>query len=359
MIPTETPVLSVSHLETAEVSFEPVGVTDEVGVVVDEVEHMGQRMDNQAAGAFEIAEHTAALGSEIDLPAVLYLPRDESIDPQIAVDACVDGAQLQKQVAQALGIWSFGTAAAPGETLALNVNQAALQDDGRPLGVQVTQQLGIPVGGNAGGGQSTTRQLCTERRHVPRSLVDTVDAGEDTVGVCVHHDGDRNAAATKIRTVDQQVPMPRQIAHRERFLIQPVVNDAPQCPRAVAALLPQLPHVVSFAHPSLKPDPLTVAATGKRAPDKRPMTTPTPPTLFASAGETRTHHIVCATMRTVLFDPLLKLLRKNLYNVMSNTRIQPLKQHFLAIMPMLRSEATKHLLFEPLLNQSLEWHSVA
>ena len=97
MIGAESAVLSISHLEPTEVSFEAVGVTDDVRIV-QVVKHMGERMDNQTAGAFEIAEYVTTFGLEIDFPAVLLFPVDELIDPPVAVDGCADGTELPKQV---------------------------------------------------------------------------------------------------------------------------------------------------------------------------------------------------------------------------------------------------------------------
>ena len=301
MIGTESAVLTISHLEPTEVSFETVGVTDDL-LIVQVVKHMGKRMDDQAAGAFEIAEYVTTFGREIDCPAVLLFPVDELIDPPIAVDGCADGTELPKQVSQVQGIRSLGTLAAPGHSLALNMYQTALQGDSRPLRAQVTQQLRISVGGDAGGNQSATGQLRAERCHAPRSLAHTIEPDDAAVGLRVHHSGDRSLAAAEIGAVDEQVPIRGQVLPQWRRLIQPVVNDTPQRPRAVAALLPQLPYAVAFAHPSLKPNPLPCPAVTHTVAGEGASTDATPPALSPTATVSVPKRIGTATVRTCLFE---------------------------------------------------------
>ena len=294
-------MLSVSHLEPTEVSFESVGVTDDVGIV-EEVKHMGKRMNDQTASPFEIAEDTPTLRGEIDLFAILYLPVDKLIDPLVAGGGCADGTQSQKQTTQTKGVRTLGTLPTPHQSLALNVDQTALQSDLRPLCTQVVQQLRIPIGGDTDRSQSATGQLCAERSHSPRSLVDTVEAGDHTVGARVHHHGDRGVAATEVCTVDQQVPVLGQILQRWWFAIQPMMYDAPQCSRTQAALLPQLPYAVSFAHPSFKPNPLPCASVTHTVTDERALTGTALPALPTLATVSIPKHVTTAAERTCLFD---------------------------------------------------------
>lgn len=313
MFGCETAMLPVAHFETAEIALESIGVVDKVGIV-QEVEHMRHCMHYEAAGAFEIAEDFAFFGREIDLPPVAILPIVELSDPTVAVCGSVDVGELKEQIPQVPGVGALGSATAPGQALPLNVHQTPLQSDLGPLGVQIAQQLRIPIGGDADRIQPVTRQLSAKRFHALRTLLDTVRSSDQTIGLRVHHSGDRSPATAEIGAVDEEIPIGGQIRWRWRRLIQPVVNNAPQCPRTVPALLAQLPYAVSFAYPSFKPDPLTPATVDECPANTGATTTLAPPPLLSLCAESIPLPDCCTTTRTCLFDPLSNPLEKGQHN---------------------------------------------
>ena len=82
MFGRESSVLSVSHFESTEVSFESVGVMIDVRIP-QVTKHVFMCVDNQAARAFEITEDTPVFRCESDLPTVPLFPVCELIDPAV------------------------------------------------------------------------------------------------------------------------------------------------------------------------------------------------------------------------------------------------------------------------------------
>ena len=92
----ESSVLSVAHFEPTEIAFQPVGGTRD-GRVFEVMEHVGQSMNQETAGAFEVAEDVSLLWRQRDFPAVALLPSDEVVEPVIAVRQRMHVAEMPKQ----------------------------------------------------------------------------------------------------------------------------------------------------------------------------------------------------------------------------------------------------------------------
>ena len=210
----ESPVLSITHLQSAEIPLQSVGSVRDIGMC-EIVEHVGQRVDDQAACTFEIAEHPSVFRCQFDFPAVALLPRDETCDPAVAGHRCADRGELQEQPPQLLRIGARGTSATPHQSLALDVYQAALKNCLGLTRAQRLQQPWLPVGGDAERVQPLPRQMRAIRPHGRGGLVDTQLPSNHSVGESIHEH--RQWPATTARRVQHAISGLGDVCDRERL----------------------------------------------------------------------------------------------------------------------------------------------
>lgn len=194
-------MLPVAHFQSAEISFQSVGGVRDAGMF-EEVKHLGQGVDQQAACALEIAEHPAVTGCQGDFPALALFPSNELIDPAVAGDRGTDRCEFLEQPPQVLRIGACGPPATPHQPLALDMYKAALKDCLGPTLPQGLQQPWLTVGGDTERVQPLPRQVCAIRPHDRGRLVDTQLPGNHGVGDGIHEHGQRPAASAQIGRVD-------------------------------------------------------------------------------------------------------------------------------------------------------------
>lgn len=282
-------MLAVVVFEPCKVSFETVGGRRDRGVV-EVMKHMGQCFEQHTAGVLEIAEYPATFRDLRQLGAIASLPGANGEEEGISLRRGVDRCDAEKYFPQTFGIRAGGVPPTPHQALALDMDQAALNDDGWPHSPNHPDGLWVAVERTTDRRQPIGLKRLEERRELPlRVFVDPILTMDDLAPRAVH-DGDEPT------TLIQEGPIEDQVARRIRFgqgrrPVEPMVYDTVQCRRAELTEIPELAYAESFGQPPFEPH----AAVGKMFVDpfpvKRPATVETPPSLPAIA------------VMTVAFDP--------------------------------------------------------
>lgn len=89
-------------------------------------------MEQHAPGPLQVAEDPPSFRSSSDSAAIAILPKLQFTNELFLLMARGDAHEHQEQLSKFFGIGALGTSAAPGESLTLNMNQTALDDDPGP-----------------------------------------------------------------------------------------------------------------------------------------------------------------------------------------------------------------------------------
>lgn len=143
-------MLAVVLFKTSKVAFKTVGGDGDVRMR-EIVKHIGQRVEEHASRSFEITGNPAVLGSCCDLMAIPLLPLMKTSEKENVLFGRCDGRHQQEESSQDFGIRSFWVDTAPHESLALDVDEAALNEGGRPQCGDGTNDMWISVEGHTHG----------------------------------------------------------------------------------------------------------------------------------------------------------------------------------------------------------------
>jgi len=178
--------LSIARFQSAEVSFQPVGIVWDMGIR-EVVEHVRQGIMQEASGPLDIGEDPASCGTAGDGGSKALLPFLPTGDKTVTLLNRGYMGNLLKKPTQVLDCCPVGIAPTPGQSLSLNMHEATLNGNPRPDSLKKRLYLLETVDCDAGGQKRSFRhQSCirgspslspyrpsTRRRHTGSAMPTT------------------------------------------------------------------------------------------------------------------------------------------------------------------------------------------
>jgi len=166
----------------------------------------------------------------------------------------MDTGDLKKDPSEMPGVRCFRLSPAPGQSLALNVNQTALQYDARPQGAKRLHQTRIAINSKAAGPQAPLDERAKKRLELrPGAFRNSILTGNEPVGTGVHKSHEALRPVNE-GAIDNHMLAAFQVnGSLRRRLRQMVVNHTCKLPGAVSALFDQLPDGIAFDDPAPEP----------------------------------------------------------------------------------------------------------
>ena len=295
-------MLTVAGFKTTEVAFQPVRRMWNQRIV-EVAEHMRQGVQQKGSGSFDVGEDLSPARSCGDWLAEPFFPLLPSDDKTISIGHCGDVGHLFKESAQMFNGGGVRVAATPGQSLALDMDETALDNDGGPRGQQHRLDLLQSVYSHTDRLESSLGQMTTEGHHFDLSFLEAIAANHDGLMIGVSDTNNSGMTLFQICPVKEQVLGAAQINVQHRWTFKPVSNDASHCHLAPAALPNQLTYGIPFDDPSLEPDSLSIPPSRKTRLDKALSARRAVPTLLAMHA-TIPHRSIHTTLPTVSFLPI-------------------------------------------------------
>jgi hypothetical protein len=293
-------MLAVMVFESCEVSFEAVGGRRNSGIF-EVMKHMRQSFEQHTSGAYEIADDPATSGNFRQLETIAVFPGLNGGEKSPFLDHVADRGHLEKNLPQMAGIWATWILTTPHQTLALNMYQAALDNDRRPYCFEDSDGLGVAIDRAADWGQPVGLEQFEERRELRlRVFVDPILAVDNPARSSIHSSNEATASMQESAVEDQMAS--NKHLGRRWGPAEPVTDDTLQRRRAEAAEMLELAYAESFGQPLLEPYPLVLEVFVESLPVKRPAAVETPPSLAAIAVMTVPFDSVAATSRAMFFS---------------------------------------------------------
>jgi len=244
------------------------------------MEHIWQSSQEHASGPLNVAKHWPHLRPVAYLRAIPVFPSLEKPEKVVPFFGGADMGHLSKELPELPGIGGLREAAAPGQTLPLDMNQASLYYDTRPELPDCLHHMGIAINREATRVQPLPRKAAKKGKELRiRALGDTVLTSHDHMTLRIHH-GNKAPWAMKKGPVEYDVLALLQPQNWFwRHLLQIVFKDAVKLCWAMFALLRQLPNRIPFNDPTSKPFLLSSVFGRIIAPAKRTPARDTKPTL--------------------------------------------------------------------------------
>lgn len=244
------------------------------------MKHIRQCSYKHTSGSLDVAEDVSGFMPVIDHRAILAFPFDDSFKELITVCQCVNPGNLMEYLPQLTGVGSLREATAPGQPLALNVDQAPLNCDFRPELPEYLYHVGITVHRKARWLQSSRNQVFKEQFQLRlRALRDTVFPCYKRMGTSIHQ-GHETVWTMKESTVKDKMPiLPQAQYWRWHPFFQLVIYHTVELSQAVFTLICQLSRGVTFNNP--KPEPfILLPICSLSTPPAGPAARRTQPALF-------------------------------------------------------------------------------
>lgn len=190
-----------------------------------------------------------------------------------------DRHDLKEEVSEMSGIRTFRMTPAPGEALALNMDQTALDRDPWPQPAKHLEQVGIPVHCGTPRGQPPGFQVRAKSQQVFGTFRDIVGSHEKLMALGIHHRKDSSAPFQK-GTIEKNMAIRCKVSFSLWRMAQPVFQDATDRRNTTTALPGQLLDRITFLNPSLEPNELPEMPVRRDPPSVRAATTATEPALL-------------------------------------------------------------------------------
>jgi len=217
------------------------------------MKHIWKRSKEHAAGSFDVTENMSSFTSDCDLRAEFSFQLSDSGKKYVPVRWCLDLGNLKEDFSKPAGVGCSGRCAAPGQALPLHMNQTSLHYDVRPNLADYSHYGAVTVYGEAMWIQ--TRSFQTYKvlgKFWERILRNTVLASYKLVSLGIHQ-GNKAMRPVQKCTIKNKVMVLHQVQKRFwRCLFQIVVNHTVKLPRAIAALVGQLPDRITLDNPKSK-----------------------------------------------------------------------------------------------------------
>jgi len=226
----------------------------------------------------------------------------------------------KKKVSQMFGIRPFRLASAPGETLALNMDQATLDRDPWPQPAKHLEQVGISVHCGTPRGQTPGFQVRAKSQQVFGTFRNIVSSHEEPIALGIHHCKDSSAPFQE-GAIENNMAIGRKVSSLLRRTIQPVFQDPTDRRYTTTALFGQLLDRIAFLNPPLEPNALPDMPIRRDPPPEGLPTSATAPALLFTPIFPIALDSLRVTVWTALFCssilPKLNLFNFSHYNTLS------------------------------------------
>src|SRR5215470_10282020 len=212
----------------------------------------------------------------------------------------MDGHDFKKKCSEAFSVSTFGIAPAPHESLPLNMNQTALNQDSWPQYAQDPHQMGIAVYRSTVSNQATLFEMRTKGVEVAGSF-GHLSGPVDNRAALGLHGGKDPFALVEEGSVQKKMAMSCQFDCASWRTFEPMLDDASYRADAVTALSCELSHGVALNNPALEPDPLTQSFVESVFPNESPTAHTTTKALLALRAFSMLPNLCTGTMRTMFF----------------------------------------------------------
>jgi hypothetical protein len=242
-------MLAVMGLKPGKVAFQAISRGRYTGIN-KVMKHIRQSPEEHAPGPLDITKDRARFGPYRYLGAVLIFPGIKKPEKLIPVMSSVDTGNFEKYIPELPGVGGLGIGAAPGQSLALDMDEAPLHQSVWPECPDNLHDLGIAVNGKAARAQS-------KRIKEPQNLRlgtfgNPVPPGYDSVGVSIHQDCKAKGTVQKC-AVEDEVFAPSHVQSGLWRRLQVMIDHTVKLPRAVPALSRQLPDRITLHNPASEP----------------------------------------------------------------------------------------------------------
>lgn len=194
-----------------------------------------------------------------------------------------DRHDLKKEVSEMSGIRTFRMMPAPGEALALNMDQATLDRDPWPQPAKHLEQVGIPVHCGTPRGQTPYFQVRAKSQQVFGTFRDIVSSHEELIALGIHHRKDSSAPFQE-GAIENNMAMRGKVSFPIWRMAQPVFQNPTDRRNAVPALSSQLAKGIALYDPAFEPNALAVTLIPKVPPSKCATAGAADPTLSPMAA---------------------------------------------------------------------------
>lgn len=217
------------------------------------MKHIWKRSKEHAAGSLDVTEDMSSFTPDSDLGAEFSFQLNDSGKKHVPVRWCLDLGNLKEDFSKPTGIGCSGRCAAPGQALPLHMNQTSLHHDVRPDLADYSHYGAVTVYGEAMWIQTRSFQTCKVLgKFWERILRNTVLASYKLVCLGIHQ-GNKAMRPVQECTIKNKMMVLHQVRNRFwRRLHQIVVNHTVKLPRAIAALVGQLPDRITLDNPKSK-----------------------------------------------------------------------------------------------------------
>ncbi len=188
------------------------------------------------------------------LGAVPDFPGLDEVEKCVSICRSSNPGDLEEDLPQLAGVGGLRGASAPGQTLPLDMDQAALDDCIRPECSEDPDDLRVAIYGETARAQAFAHHRLEERAQLWLGVLTDVELSpHQPVSLPVHQDDDA-VGAVKESPVKEKMPGGVRLHEwRGRRLGEEALDQAIQLPLAVPALLSQLACRVPLHYPSAEP----------------------------------------------------------------------------------------------------------
>jgi hypothetical protein len=219
------------------------------------MEHIRQCSKEHAPSPFDIAEDIAGLGSVAYLGAIFVFPFLDESEKLLPLCMGVNPGHSEEYVPKLPSIGGLGEVAAPHQSLPLDVDQTALHSNAAPEAPEHVGYVRVAINGEATGAQAEINQPLEEYPELrPQAFRDAVLTSDQHMGLRIHQ-GNKTTRAMNEGPIQNEVVAFTQAQNGpRRRLLKAAVDHAVKLPRAMPALIGQLPDRIAFNDPT--PEPL-------------------------------------------------------------------------------------------------------
>jgi hypothetical protein len=217
------------------------------------MKHIWKRSKEHAAGSLDVTEDMSSFTPDSDLRAEFSFQLSDSGEKHVPVRWGLDLSNLKEDFSKPTGVGCSRRCAAPGQALPLYMNQTSLHYDVRPDLADYSHCSAVTVYGEAMWIQTRPFQTYKElRKFWERILRNTVPTSYKLVSLGIHQ-GNKAMRPVQECTIKNKMMILLQVQNRFwRCLFQIVVNHTVKLPRAIAALVGQLPDRITLDNPKSK-----------------------------------------------------------------------------------------------------------
>lgn len=271
------------------------------------------------------------------MTAIPLFPRMNLGRESVALFPCANGHYPEKEFPQAFGVGSLGAPPAPRESLALNMYQAALQNNTGPEAAEQPVQMGVAVHCGALRRKPAAGEVGAKLPQASRPFGYPVGCVHQFVAPRLHRCED-SLASRKAGSIQNEMPISGKIHFRRGRMLQPIANNPANGRYAVTALIRYLPQRIPLPYPALKPDPLPKQLGADVLPPKCPVTITTKPSLSTMTAPPVADDFKGTTPPTTLFSFIITLgflnrFKNIIHNPFTKNNFQKIYQYLLNIMP--------------------------